>query len=390
MAQQIKKKFIANDAVDGTKLLLENGQAVRTKDATGATVDLIELQDGKVYLKNEEAALKRHVDQVILDYQAADAIVLEEAKLYTDDQIEIERLRAIAAEAAVLAEAKLYTDTEVEIEKTRAMAAEAALSTRIDGKFSSTEKGAANGVAPLDANSKLPAQYLPSISITEVYVVETLAERAALIVQTGDVVKVTKAMLSSDGVTFLSRTYIYNGSEWIDLSAESDVDSINGRVGHVVLNTGDIAEFGDNRYYTPAREQAQKDYTDAAVLVEEQRAMQREDELQGEIDALRSDLTELEERVFELETNPTPPVFKKEKIVVGQQLSFIDLQLKAAVDSLIVCVDRLNLQLSDDYTVSVVNGKTRLTWVNDYAIGAVQGVEADDVIYVTYCVNSRP
>jgi hypothetical protein len=348
------------------------------------------LQDGKVLLNNQEAALKSQLDQVISDYQSADAVTLGEAKLYADQQVEIERLRAMLAEQASLAEAKGYTDTKVDAEKNRAMAVEADLYAELSSKISSTEKGAANGVAPLDANSKLPAQYLPSIAITDVFVVQTIAERNALVVETGDVAKVVQGLLSSDGVTWLSRTFIYTGADWIDLSAESDVDSINGKTGHVVLNTGDIAEFGNNRYYTSAREQELKDYADAAVGVESQRALFREDELQGEIDTLRSDLTALEERVVELETNPPPPTFKKEKIVVGQQLSFIDLQLKAAVDSLIVCVDRLNLQLSDDYTVSVVNGKTRLTWVNDYAIGAVQGVEADDVIYVTYCVDARP
>lgn len=63
MAQQIKKKYLQNDSVDGTKLKLLQGQSVRGEDSTGQEVDLVNLDESdKVLLKGEEAALKSQVD----------------------------------------------------------------------------------------------------------------------------------------------------------------------------------------------------------------------------------------------------------------------------------------------------------------------------------------
>lgn len=65
MALQIKRKFILNDAIDSSKLLLQNGQALRVIQGSGgsaAEVELIKLDaSGKVLLKGEEAALKSQV-----------------------------------------------------------------------------------------------------------------------------------------------------------------------------------------------------------------------------------------------------------------------------------------------------------------------------------------
>jgi hypothetical protein len=40
MAQQIKKKFIGNNEVDGSKVLLDNNQAIRSKDQAGVEQDI--------------------------------------------------------------------------------------------------------------------------------------------------------------------------------------------------------------------------------------------------------------------------------------------------------------------------------------------------------------
>lgn len=438
---RIKKKYIDSKAIDGSKVLFLNEDAFKALGSNGTEeVELFKLNSSnefkllkmpqigfdpskaddlvrKQYLDNKissEEMLRESEDirilleskeytdaQIFIEREAriqADASVLDQAKLYTDGEITLERVRAIAAEQQALVDAKFYTDAQVSSERQRALAAEAAVLSAIDGKISSTEKGAPNGVAPLDANGKISAQYIPAVAINDVYVVETIAERDALTVQVGDVAKVTKAMLASDGVTFLSRTYIHNGTAWVDLSAESDVDSVNGKVGNVVLNTSDIAEFGDYRYYTAAREQSQKDYADAAVSVEHDRAMIAEELINDRVDATEGRLTLVEDRVTATEGRITStesrltaaearivsPTFRKQKITIAQNLSYIELDAIAIANSLVVCVDRLNLQLDDDYSVSVVNNKTRLTWANEYAAGSQQGIVAGDNIYVTY------
>lgn len=43
MAQQLKKKFLGNDQVDGEKILLEQGQSIKAKDAANVEQDLIKL-----------------------------------------------------------------------------------------------------------------------------------------------------------------------------------------------------------------------------------------------------------------------------------------------------------------------------------------------------------
>lgn len=93
-----------------------------------------------------------------------------------------------------------------------------------------TQKGAANGVATLDATAKIPSAQLPSIAITDVYVVANIAARDALTVQTGDVAKVNDR---GDG---FPETYIYDGTSWIDIQESSDVISVNSQTGVVTIN----------------------------------------------------------------------------------------------------------------------------------------------------------
>jgi len=108
------------------------------------------------------------------------------------------------------------------------------------------QKAQANGLATLDANSKIPSSQIPAIAITDVHVVADIAARDALTPQTGDVAKVT------DNGSGSIQTYIYDGSAWVDIQETSDVVSVNGQTGAVTLTTTHVAE-GTNKYYTEAR-----------------------------------------------------------------------------------------------------------------------------------------
>jgi chromosome segregation ATPase len=55
MAQQIKKKFIGADQIDGSKILLEANQTLRKKDGVGGEIDVI--QDLKSYTDQKVADL---------------------------------------------------------------------------------------------------------------------------------------------------------------------------------------------------------------------------------------------------------------------------------------------------------------------------------------------
>jgi len=120
------------------------------------------------------------------------------------------------------------------------------------------QKGAANDLATLDGSSKIPTSQLPVLAITDVFVVTDIGTRDALTPQAGDVCKVTDAGSGFPG------TYIYDGNTWIDIQESSDVISISGKTGVVVLDTDDVLE-GGNLYYTEGRVSANTDVTNATA-----------------------------------------------------------------------------------------------------------------------------
>jgi hypothetical protein len=88
------------------------------------------------------------------------------------------------------------------------------------------QKGAANGLAPLDSNSLIPAQYLPSY-------VDDVVEYANLAAfpVTGENGKIYVALNTN-------KTYRWSGSTYIEISP-SEVTSVFGRSGAVTAQNGD-------------------------------------------------------------------------------------------------------------------------------------------------------
>lgn len=198
----IIKKFLGADQVDGSKLLLLNSQSLRGKDSLGESVDLLKLTSSNV--------------------------------------LELQKLPRVASGAAAISDDKDLITKEY-------------LDDILGG-------GAGNGFAPLGEDGKIPNQYYSSLVISDVFVVADIAARDALSeIEEGDIAKVTNA---GSG---LPKTYIWGGSSWIEIESGSDVDTVNGYTGTVVLATSDIAESGStNLYYTPTRQSAIEQYADQA------------------------------------------------------------------------------------------------------------------------------
>jgi len=78
-------------------------------------------------------------------------------------------------------------------------------------KLNTSLKGAANGLAELDAGGKVPSSQLPDVSLIDVQVVANQAARLALTVQEGDVA------LQTDN----SKAYIYDGSSWQEITKDA-------------------------------------------------------------------------------------------------------------------------------------------------------------------------
>jgi hypothetical protein len=112
----------------------------------------------------------------------------------------------------------------------------------LDGKHAAefilaTARGAAGGVADLDAGGRVPVARLPSIALVETYVVASQSAQLALSAQRGDVA------VRSD----INRSYIHNGgtagtmADWTELRTPTDaVLSVAGRTGVIALAVADV------------------------------------------------------------------------------------------------------------------------------------------------------
>jgi prefoldin subunit 5 len=88
MAQQIKKKFIGSDQIDGSKIKLLEGQSIRGTNSLGQEVDLVKIGSGdKVQVLGQEVALKSALEQESSDRQSADASTLASAQSYADQKV---------------------------------------------------------------------------------------------------------------------------------------------------------------------------------------------------------------------------------------------------------------------------------------------------------------
>lgn len=116
----------------------------------------------------------------------------------------------------------------------------------VDLKINLTEKGAANGVAELDATGRVPASQLPS------YVddVEEYADLASF-PGTGETGKIYTAIDTG-------KIYRWSGSIYVEISP-SEVNSVNGQTGVVILDADDIDDSATTNKFAS---QAQLDKVD--------------------------------------------------------------------------------------------------------------------------------
>jgi hypothetical protein len=122
------------------------------------------------------------------------------------------------------------------------------------GKIDASLINVPNGVAGLDANTKIPSSLLPPISFTAISVVANASEMQALGASS---VKGTVCVR-----TDVSKSYILNTdfstslSDWVELlTPGAPVQSVNGNIGVVNLKTNSIGEL-TNLYFTDARARA--------------------------------------------------------------------------------------------------------------------------------------
>jgi hypothetical protein len=108
----------------------------------------------------------------------------------------------------------------------------------LNTKINNSEKAVANGVATLGADGKIPNSQIPALAISETFPVTSQVEMLALsLAEQGDI-----AIRSDVSRAFILRqtpsSVLGNWSEL--LTPASSVTSVAGKVGAVVLNSGDV------------------------------------------------------------------------------------------------------------------------------------------------------
>ena len=128
--------------------------------------------------------------------------------------------------------------------------------TKLSGAEVKSDKDTANGYAGLDASSKINPLQLPSLAISETFVVATEVAQLALTVQEGDIAVRTDENKSYIALNDTNATM----ADWQELLAPTDqVASVFGRQGVVTAQNGDyttdqVTEATDKRYMTDAQE----------------------------------------------------------------------------------------------------------------------------------------
>ncbi len=114
-------------------------------------------------------------------------------------------------------------------------------------KIPTSEKGANNGVATLDASGKLTSSQVPAIAITDTFVVNNQSAMLALTAQVGDV-----AVRSDLSKSFILKTEPATTlANWQELlTPTGGVSTVNGRSGAITLTPADIPQDSSNRFVT--------------------------------------------------------------------------------------------------------------------------------------------
>jgi len=344
MALQIKSKFIQDEAIDGDKLKLKSGQAVRLRKADNTEVRLIELDEasGKVEVLGQPIALEAALLQEVQDRIAGDDAL--DTRL---DIIEGPDTQAGSILKA-LKDAKAYVDDVVGVSST-VVSTFANLSTYMSDGDAAT--GLINSVGAV--RDELDAT------------------------QSG-------AGLNSNG------SYYANGSANYIAAAVSLKDADNKL--DAAIKAEEARALAAEAAEASAR-QAADSALQSDIDAEEARALAAEAALQSDIDAEEARAsgaeTALDGRLDVLEAR----LFRKQKFtLVAQDITngYVELSLEAMENSIVASVGRLMIHegVGEDFTVSVVGPvgakKTRITFVGNLIEPSEEKLEAGDVLYVRY------
>jgi hypothetical protein len=194
----------------------------------------------------------------------------------SDALTEANDLRTLSGTSAPEVDLGTFTGTTIPDASTVKSALQS-LETAVEARIPATEKGAANGVATLDAGSKIPSSQIPAsfVSLQGNWNASTNTPTLADGVgDVGDIYRVSVAGtqdLGSGSITYSVGDWVYYRTDlvWDKTDNVDAVTSVNGASGIVVLDTDDISEGSTNLYFTNARADARADVRIAAASVDD-------------------------------------------------------------------------------------------------------------------------
>jgi len=243
---QIKKKFIADKAIDGSKILLQNNEAFKALSSAG-------------------------VEQSIMKFNASNVL-------------EFSVMPEVSSDPTVANQVvrKSYVDTKASLEETRAMAAEALL----DGRISSLQSSSSSAIAAEEARAKAAEGELD----VRLDVLEGADNVAG---------SVAKSLKDAKAYADQKISDLVNGAPGVLDTLKELSDALGGDANFAATLAGQIAGL-DGRLDTLEGDETTagslaktlkdaKDYTDAEVSAEETRAMGEEGRIEGRLNQEISD-----------------------------------------------------------------------------------------------------
>jgi hypothetical protein len=335
---QITKRGIENNAVDGEKLRLNNNQSLRSRNATN------------------------NGDVEILKVNSQNDVELLNLPKFNESNV--------ATETYVNG----ITDTLIPI----------------------SEKGASLGVATLDAGGKIPASQLPSTVVEYLGTWDAATNTPQLqdgIGDAGDVYIVSLGGVVDFGngpIEFSPGDWvIFNGSEWEKSINSNAVQSVNGFQGVVELTTDNIEQGSANLYYSQSlfdSSLSNKTTDDLAEGVTNQYYTDQKAKDAVVVDNLNGNETDKAPSVSSVKQYVSDNATRVEVetfALSGTDISNGYLDLAEEAQNVIEVTPKgFPVQHPfDDYSLSVVSGKTRVTFLGDMLLLGV-----GDKIKIAYSV----
>ena len=489
MANQIKKKFIASDAVDGSKLKLLQGEAIRIVGSDGQEKELVKEVAGKVQVLGAEVETKQSSESKLSEAKSyadsQDESKLVEAKAYTDSK-SVDTLSAAAIygdqkraelksyvdsqDASKLAEAKSYADgkasqavgssksyTDQEIGKLTALApaalntfkeladaiqsdesgiaslvssvssvqngltqeiadrqyqvqneitarqqAVSSLQSQISSEASAREQADTDKLAEAKAYTDTKIATIPSADLSNYYNKSEVNSKASDLqsqvssaignlqsyVDSQDASKLIEAKAYADSAVAAVKSELLGGAPSSSLDTIKELGDLlvseQSAVGAITTSISALQQSLNDEVSraTNIDTQIQSDFNDLDAYAQDIRG-----DLDIEVARAGQAESALSSRVTVLENKADGPSFDEEFFTIGSganDLSFIELSREVKEKSIRVVQGRLAFSRTIDFTVSVVGGKSRLTWIGSVAVGGAEALESGDSVVISY------